>query len=552
MTLEPNRSAPSGRKPSTARKWLSWVVGVCLVAFIVYRAVWFNYDREVIYRAVPSNAHWISEHSAVASRWQSLSTNRSVEQILVATGMTPDNAKAMMRNPDLASLLNVAARRTTVAARVPALGPSGEPAWVMSSWAGWRGQFSRWSFSAGLSGKFRKQVVDRGRTVWILPEKQKPGAAAPEQWSLAFAEGLVLACRSRDPMAVRYLVQRVECRAPLAEALEKHLHNANVVNPEASDRGWWVLENTSSGVKGDTVLDLQAWATKAGGTAGCMGGIRGMRASPPVGETADLKTLEAFLGNTPDFVAVGSTAHLDSLLSYSSVPRYVRDIWAGIKSFGAGTNATTFLSLSSGEHSGRLLSVKVPALTAGVWRGDKEVTQEMLVAALDRFNARQSLGLIPARSGDTSDGITVIDSSTGNMVLKMIRGDEKPAVACVNGWFVFSSNAGVLRKLVSANKARVLPDFRGDPVRWSSGMMGSGANACAWADLERTGESLQNILAVYSLVMLARGVQAGDDSRETLELMQKWLGAVKTLGVGSFHMRTRSEASELLFRVGEE
>jgi len=532
-----------------------WGILALFVCLAVWWSFYFPYSPDRLYRAVPAEATYISEHERLAGRWDSFCRNPLSRSVLVSMGMTEEQAEALARDPDAQALVKRFARKNTVVAYTPSLAGTGRPAWVVASWLGIYGQFMRWGSFAGLldGAMLSKTKLDGGRDAWLLTPTDH---GTTERLSLAVVEGVLLGCYSPDPMGVRYLVRRVESGAAIVPELRQRLTSS----PDRStpDRGWVSVGE----YREDGPLRLRygmsrlAPDTSEGWMRGNLPGVLLPMGDdetplPPTGTpgSEDLRAIDGLLGDDVDAVMLMTRAYADSVMARKgSVSMQI--LWKNLAPY-ADKDGHVAAGVLGGEFSGRMLGLKVPAVVVMQKVNDPEQALAAVSGALDEINARHGWSLIPRQERIGQDDVVVVDTSRSG-ILASIGPRERPAFTVRSGWFVFSSNLDTLARLIdrSIQKEQVSPG--GAMSRWRRELSGQESLGGAWIDLESGRVAFRNAVAVYTLSLVARNVNGQSEVRQGLDKLKYWVDAAGTMKTCALWLTPRESELEIRFKVGEE
>ncbi|MDD4871343.1 MAG: hypothetical protein PHR77_12355 [Kiritimatiellae bacterium] len=536
-----------------------WLILAIFIGITIWWMFYFPYSRERLYRAIPSNAIFVSEHPKIAERWKSIAHNPFTLCLMASAGIK-QNA---VLDPGVDLMLRRFASVNAVIAYVPSLSGSGEPAWVFSSWVGGSGQIFRWSPAGMLAGTNLKKVrIEGGRQIWQIDKKQNPSDV---DFSFAIVEGVLLGCISSDPCGVRHLINRIEYSAP--------------IQPDLADQ----LNIDSSCIKSNQVLDhgYIRWSTATGNdykvrkfkfslnvcnensVDGCLnGGLdlltsmvnRGAEPTNVPQENVNyslnnipvLNNLPLVVGKTPAAIAILPFNLIEPVLSSRRVSRGVRII---SKVVGSQTdiNSAMFFSVFCGDLSGRILGLKVPSIVTGINVLDETNSIARVSETVDMLNALYRLSVIPRREEIAGRTVVVFDSTRQQGVYDSIAATDKPAITTKEHWLAISSSIGTLTNVVC------------DPIRiegtrisppWVAGIRD--VKDCAgyvWIDYESTSEAIKNAIAVYSLVLIAQNADGTAEIRDKLEILQRWIKVLKPVKIAEFKLRCLTPEVELHFKL---
>lgn len=525
------------------KRLLFWLILVLFIALASWWVLYFPYDPRKLYRAIPSNAIFVSEHKQLAERWRSIAGNPVVLGVLNSFGVEQKKVADVVSDPVIGNLVDRFGSRDTVVAYVPSLGNSGAPAWVLGSWAGGNAQYLRSRFLTGMLQDLKPARTDRGRRIWIYDTGKSP---SDPKLSIALADGLLLGCLSSEPDGVSYLVDRIEGGGPLlgelAETIGKTGQEDNCL-----DSGWLIGRSGSAGF----IPSKVRWALTSCWENYLAGWVKGKLAMPeagPLAETVDLKELKHILGNAPATFAILPYAYVESLVSNPNSPAYLKVIARAIRQ-GIPDKGCFFACLLSSEYSGRILGLRVPAVVAGVKMRDGEKPLDLVIETLDKLNAKYGWALIPGHEGD--DQQVVVIQSTRSDVYGSLKAEERVAFTARDGWLIFSSNMASLKKLMAGAAQDAERNTAEANAGWARGIGDRPAVAYASMNMEATGKALKDALAVYSLVLMVQN--SGEDAasqRKTLDAAKGMINSVAALREGKFWLSRTADETKLEFRLG--
>ncbi|NQT93502.1 MAG: hypothetical protein HQ559_12145 [Lentisphaerae bacterium] len=532
-----------------------WGILALFVCLAVWWSFYFPYAPDRLYRVVPAEATYISEHQGLAGRWDVFCRNPLSRSVLVAMGMTEAEAEALAEDPDAQALVKRFARKNTVVAYSPSLAGTGRPAWVVASWLGSYGQFLRWGSFAGLldGAMLSKTKLGGGRDAWLLTPSDPEST---QRLSLAVVEGVLVGCYSPDPLGVRYLVSRMERGAAIVPELRERL--AAPPDRTTPDRGWV----TAAADRHDAPLKLHygmsrlAAETSEGWMRGDLPDVLRPRAeddggfpSPETPSDSDLGAIEELFGDELDSLVLMTRSYADSVVSRQGSVS-VQILWKALAPH-ADPDGQTAVGVLGGEFSGRMLGLKVPAV---IWMQkvkDAEQTMAAMTGALDEINARHGWSLLPRREQIGTDEVVVVDTSRSGM-LASIGPRERPAFTVRSGWFVFSSNLDTLARLIDRAALSGQAPAGGVRSRWREEMAGKKSLGSAWIDLESGRIAFRNAAAVYTLALVTSNVSGGREVRRELDRLKYWVDAAGTMKTCTLWLTPRESEFEVKFKVGEE
>lgn len=529
---------------------------VLFFLFVTLAAWWifyFPYDPERLYRAIPTNAIFISEHEKLAERWETFARNPLTLILFSSLGIEKEEFDEIVDDPLVAAMVARLAARNTVIAYVPLLYSTHEPAWIVASWVGGYGQLLRWGSWAGLiPGRYLKKInLHGGRQAWLLNADEQD---SDSKWSFAVVEGVLLACFSPDAAGVRHIMNRIERGASLLPELQERLAAEPEVRGQGSevrdeghifDRGWanWYRSRTDTPMK----LSYALTSLEGNSVAGRMSGNWGLGIATSALQVSDsgLTKLGRILGDAPDAFVIAPFTYVEPFLSGRNAPD-------GMKAAGqilrAGTpeGGFAFVCLLGRGYSGRILGLKVPTVMFGIEIEDGDKALDMVAEALDKLNAQYGWALIPRRVETSGRPAIVLDSSRAG-IYSSLSSRQRAVFAVEEGWLVFSSNMEALNKLLvrSQRSAAVAQGlWRAKEVQ--------DASAYAWLDLESMGQSLRNAIAVYSLILMVQNDKSSVETRRSLEYIKGLIDSAQPLKTCFFWLGFEGSEFEVRFKLGAD
>jgi len=544
-----------------AKRILFWFLVVLFVSSIGWWVFYFPYSAEKLYRAIPQNATFISEHGRLAERWKTIAGNPLTLSLLATVGFQYEDTAKTVADPDVRAMVEKLAGKNVVIAYVPSLRGSGRPAWVLSSWVGGNGQVFRWSTAGIMAGINLKEVrLNTGRSIWTLVEKENP---SDPDVSIAIVEGVLLMCLSSDPTDVKCLVDRIEYGAPLQPDLQdRFIAGRNGGDEQVMDRGWIRWKEP----KGDDYLVRRLkyvlTAHDARHSEGWVSGDADLLLPSPKGgqsvtnvtekgagfslkDSTGIENLKDVPGVSPDAFLVAPFALFEPLLMDKESPRGVRIVTRALKSQ-ADTNTAFFLSMFGGERSGRILGLKVPTFLVGVHVADEGRSMGKVSETVDILNASYKLSVIPRREDVAGRAVIVVESTRQQGVFDSIAPTDKPAVTCKGRWLTISSSFETLTNVV----CRQAQDESANG-QWARGIRS--VKDCAgymWVDFERSSEAIKHAIAAYSLVLMAQNSGESSETRKQLAVLDTWVRGLKPVKTAEFKLTFSGDQFRVGFSLG--
>jgi hypothetical protein len=484
-------------RDSIGRRMAFW--GLLLLAAVV--SAWWvfhvAYDEDILYRSIPSTATLISEHDAPASRFPALCGNYAVQSILERMGVPEGHLGSLSRHEGIQSLLDRFVSRKAVVAYVPSLGMQGGEAWVAASWAGGQVQLLRYGILGRMVPALQFERLHDGFRIWTVDRARMPGLKY--HLSLAIVDGVVLACLSDDPQAVRYLARRAHGRAPITSR-----HFSSGKGKEVRWQGMpdrlWVAPGLFAGPWGRGEFRLGFDTSERGRLTSLVRqpfAPSKASAASNVTALADAQTgLTSQLNSRPDLYVLGSLGEGATWGLPAPVMKVVTALSPWTEAFPAET--PVFIGLYGGVASGRLLGLRVPTLVVGCRTTQADLFVAGIDGVLDSVNAGTGWGLLPRKPAPGTGLPIVIDTSRGG-VYDSLDTSQRPAFLARDGWIWLASSALAFEGVLGGAASAASSSWRLAPPMDGAG----GTHVYVWSDLDVTGQSIRDALAVASLSLLA-------------------------------------------------
>ncbi len=474
------------------------VLTFCGLAFFIAAVAgyifWIPYDPAGLYRAIPANATLVSAHQNLAQRWPQLATNIWLAPFLGATS-TADQTRAPRMNLAATQLIRLA-RRDTLCAYLPAPGGNAQSVWMAAAWIGGWSPCVRWALVWGRWHGIKDLGSFGGRTMWGLQQPLADG----QRLSFACGDGILLACLSPDPSAVRYALMAYDGLIPSTRAFAELQAMPKPVSPDVFWGQWLGPANNE---RFTLTGELARFDDR-----GLAADIR-IRPSPlrqaQLAESIEITAVEQTLGNLPVLImALPFATILDKLPATTpnaawleTADRILQSDWIRPDDNGL------VLALFTGEYGGgygrKPLRMRIPALMAFTRIKHPDGIQRAIRRELDLLNARHRLGLIqdPMPLNVGAQALWTIEI-TSNQLLSEMEIEDRPAYTLVGDWLIVSSQAGSLAKLMQ--RIQKLDDTTPlPPAGWHATMSAKNTSGVAWLDLDAGGKTIQLALSLWGL-----------------------------------------------------
>lgn len=482
----------------TLRRWLtSCTLAVFFIAATGY-LFWMPYDPASLYRAIPADAVLISSHQHLAQRWNQLATNLWLNPFIEAaeiSGQSPNTGISSKTLSRLARLMRLA-RHETLLAYLPAPGGTGQPTWMVASWIGGWSPCVRWALYWGRWPGIKELGALGGRTMWGL---QTP-IANGQRLSFACGDGVLLACLSSNPSAIRHVIMAYDGLTPSTRA---RAELQAIPKPTCPDVAWFQWQDPASAEHFTLTGELARFDDQ-----GLSATIR-LRPSPcrqvRLTDCINIGAVKQALGDLPAMVvALPLTTIHDRLIPAVNTPTWLQTTHRILQAdwMQQDTNGLV-LAVFTGEYGGgygrKPLRLSIPALMAFTRVRQPENIRRLIGRELDLLNARHRLGLIqdPVPLTVGTQTINTIEI-TSNSNLAELEAEDRPAYTLAGNWLIVSSQAGSLAKLIQRiqkldNETPLVP------AGWHGAMAATNTTGLAWLDLDTGGKTVQLALSLWGL-----------------------------------------------------
>jgi hypothetical protein len=522
-----------------------------LTAAILFTAwlLYVPYRPEHLLRAVPANAQILTAHDNLAARWPALMQNPLLQSLALAVGVDTPALKTFATDPAVHKWVTRLAARNTVLAYVPRLGAGGRPAWMLASWLGGDNQILRYQLAWFPPPGFERHAPHNGVPYWTV---QVPGLKGGMQISLAFVEGLLIACIGEDNTAILDLLDTSDGLLPsLALARSAKLSDYWCLAPTAPDHGWVDTPSfvrPAPGKPAAPPLTVSVSLVQAkyieGGLCGPVPLLPAAKTSAKALECGDLAK---FTGNLPIAALTLRTETVLPPLSNLLGAEWSGLLDASLRLQGA-DRAAVFMF--GGDHGGRLYGFRIPALVAAIPMRKPEAMLGLLQGQLlDRLSQQRGLGLVTREMKAGTRTYYLVESTTPG-AFSDLPPDERPAYAVCDQWFLAASSARSLAALLTRYDTSTA-DNEARTARWPEGLSQARGGAYAWADMAKLRDELRLVIAGYSLKLMLEDPQKAAGKRQQLNLWKAWLEALAPLGEARFWLTSDGQLAALRFQAGQ-
>ncbi len=414
----------------------AWIY-LLIAATVLGSVAWINhvpYRPDMLGRAVPADAVWVSRHQCVAERWSDLTGSWLTPLAAQMIGMPWLRVRAWLESRTTRAWIQQFGEREVWLCIFPdehngmALGAC--------AWIGGRSWRWRWALARSRRDGIHAVGNHRGRTIWVWTppdhDRDLRGSLA-----LAVEEGVLLACWSDDPSAIVKLLDAYDGLTP------RHVEARRLVQNAASDVAVVHLPwaNQATGIQAE-------WESARGRVRGRLllrsarlpdGKFAGLPSELPNGVRWILARAVAYAWVAPEWV-----------LSEVPLPWRQR-LGEVLERVHAVSEPPWLIALHDAPLDGRLRGLRVPGLTVSMrLRGGVNWSNEV-ASLLDRINSREPWGCVGAPLPGVPGVVALEFTRQG-----LWRG--APLSECIawaedGGWVTLVNSAQVLQMLKFAGPA---------------------------------------------------------------------------------------------------
>lgn len=527
---------------------------LALLAASVAAAVWWvgyvSYDPLAIYRPIPASATLAGRHLRLPARWSDLLANPLALALMRTAGVDVESAAALVEEDESRKWFEKLAGREGTLAYLP--GRFGmAPAWMAVSHLGGESQKLRWQLSVFRLPGFERMEQFPGRSVWRV---ESPDLAPEQHLSIAFGEGVIMACLSENPLAIAEVLAAYDGRGQrLMDAERSFARLVEGDNRSVPDR-FWIRDESEYASPGSpgVVVEIPALRGDAISLSAATEGVaRIPEDRAPLSETG---ALARRLGNAPCAAALVARKALLQLLTQPDLQPDAR--YALRMILDVATEDRVAVVAMDGELGGRLAwgamgslglaGLRVPTLLLATPAPDAAAAEAAIQRVLDASNARHKAAFVLQPVPSPSATIHVLASAGGDEWVDELSPSDRPAYVILDGWLLASSNLGALQKLA---QGVVLSDGAAGMPAWAA--HGTGAPAVSlWLDLVRSGKVARDAIATWSMAQMFLNSGNSKEVREQLNEIKAWIDAFAPLGEGRASLGRRNGTTVLSMDLG--
>lgn len=522
-----------------------WLLILASIGLGVWWILTVPYAPRHMYRAIPANANFVSAHYNLAARWDSFSKNPLTQSLFSSLGIKPAELQDLGEDPESACWLKRLASRDVVLAYVPVLGDTGRPVWVFASWLGGDSQRLRWNLLLRRMPGFIRLSPYRGRFCWIVRDSS---IRSDEVLTIAFVEGMLVGCLSRDSSAIRDVLDTYDGLLPaLADKAEFPSSGPWCVDPQAGDRGWVNLAALNPQTSfHPSALSYEFTSLTPSAVEGQACGEDPFRFAQTASTKVKTSDVEDLFGDLPLAIGLIHSQMVLPMIENLDNPAWLRIFGEVIREQKA---ESIMVAVLGDEFSGRIKGIKVPAIIAGIPVDNSTNTLAWMKQALDRLNAKYRWGLIPREVYANGSTVFAIES-TASSFYSTLTLEEKPAYAICGEWLLLSSNVESLSSLMARIKQMPTGSEREEP-QWKTDLDSMPAPCFVRINLARGGKTLRLALTTYALKLLLEDAQGTLGVRQRLNEAKAWIDSLAPLQTCRFWLRADGQMMQVRFKAGE-
>ncbi len=513
-----------------------------LALFVVGAILWtfhVPYRPSELYRLIPPNAVYMSHHERLGERWEEFLANPLARTLFTSMGLELEELEEWTDDPETRVWLDKLLARDLVLVHTPAMGPGRDSAWVIAGWIGGESIRLRWLLSRGRIEGFEKIRRATGGSYWLV----NTGDDVKEHLSISIVEGMIVGAFSKDPHAIRHIVDIYDGLVQGHPFADTHPTAMDTCGDEyAMDRGWFIAPHYEGGEAryffGFSQVDPR--------------GMRGTLCMQQPGELPSMRTTDVeiparLFGGLP-FAVVGMNPEAGYAFLLNQLPPTLQTIFQGL--YETNIRDVFMLKAMGGDYTGTLAGIAVPALMA-VWPvEDEQEALEGMQALVDRLNAMFRWGLVVTETRSGGRPVHVIES-TAATPYAAFRFRERVAYTAVDGWIVLSTHAFPLMRVLDRYDG---PEslFEADQGGWQREVRRGTAAAYGYLDLAGGARTLRLALSAYSMKLLFDDPQGSRELRQRLNEVRAWIDTLEPIGGGHLWLDQQEGVLSLRFAVGDK
>ncbi len=520
------------------KRILFWVL---LAGFIVGALFWFfhvPYRPDRLYHVIPPNAEFVIRHDQLAERWDDFSANPLARALFTSMGLDPEELTEWGDDPELRVWMDKLLARHVLITHVPELGPGRDPAWVLTGWIGGESIRLRWLLTRGRLAGMEMVPREAGGAYWLVDTDEDD-----EHLSISVVEGMLIGVLSRDPHAVRGILDVYDGIAPRHPMARKDVREdaGPCGNDAHPDRGWFIGP-TERGDRAKYFFAFEQVDER---------GVRGALCRREPGEmapmvTRDIEVPSQFFGAVPFFM-VGMHPESGAGLWLNRLPPAVQTVFREMQE--EEDAELLLLAATGGAYAGSIAGLSVPAVLAAWPIRDESAALTRMNTVLDRLNAAFRWGLVTTETRVAGRSVHVVESTTDTPYAN-VRFRERVAFSMVDGWMVLASHASALMPLLERYEqpeAVIEADLGG----WQREVRAGDAAIYGYADISGGARTLRMAISAWSMKLMFDDPRGTRETRQRLNEARAWIDTLEPLSGAHLWLDQQEDWLALRFALGE-
>lgn len=473
------------------------------------------YTPQKIARAIPAHADFLSSHRDLAARWDEIGGSALVETVFTASGMKPDEYRAMNADPQFRDWMNRLLPGEFIAARVPHLG-GGRPSWVFVAWLG--GRSAAYRLALQLSDVPGIRLVGK-HDGWPIWSAEKSRSKMGEIFSISIVDGMIVAAYGAGTQ-------------PLETALDcvNGGHPSLAASPEAiiggsADSGWFKLEGSPHRFDANNTARFELTTFTSNKLAGrlsvprpLLDGAAQIRADNARG-IAELQTdLPATVAILPPKLAAKWTA--------GGADDGVRA--ASAELLRSQASGPVFASFFGGDYRGRFMQIRVPGLVLAAPSTNTASLATDTARLIEAINTQKPWRLELEEKLTNGFRLGVVVGRASNTVYGMTKPGDQFAVASGADWIALLSCVGAFEKITGDAVLRANRPLRLQTIAEAAAKRG--ASAALWMDFAATAPALRSATGTWVLRLKSENTRSSQQLRAQINDAMHWFNGLQPLG----------------------
>lgn len=522
-----------------------------LLAAAVGVAIWWvgyvPYDPQAIYRPLPANATLVGRHLRLPERWPDVLANPLAQALMRTAGVAPEDAADLVADEKSFRWFEMLAGREGTLAYLPSPHGGDDAAWIAVSHLGGHSQKLRWQLTLFRVPGFTRMATFPGHAAWRV---DTPDLDPRQTLTIAFGEGIIMACLSPDPYAIEAMLAAYDGRSQRLLEREPAFAQFAAQDDRAMPDRFWIRDRSPLADPVAPGITLEVPRLEAHGLTlvAATAGLAVLPEDRP--PTTALTALARRVGQAPCLGAAVSREALLHVATQMDLPRTERHVLRMI--LDVMTADRLILVGMDGEMGGRLAwgmirslglaGLRVPTLLLATPAPDTAAAHAAIQRVLDASNARYRAAFILNPVASPAGTFHVLASAGGNEWVDELAPADRPAYMVLDGWLLAASNLAALQKMAEQMPANAAPP-------WATALAAGGA-LTAWVDLARSGKVARDAIATWSMVQMFMSGGNTHDIRAQLNDARAWIDAFAPLASARLELGRRQNQTTLTLDLG--